>query len=82
MLTKSPLDHLTQQLLDAIPSGIRALPTELEKQFHEILQAAFAKMNLVTREEFDAQVRVLQRTREKLTALEKSLAEHQKPIEK
>lgn len=67
------LNQLTEQLMRAIPKGIHTLPPELEKQFQQILQATFAKMDLVTREEFDAQVRVLQRTREKLEALEQTL---------
>jgi len=67
-------DVLVKQLVDAIPAGLRSFPREVEKQFHQILQAAFVKMDLVTREEFDAQVRVLQRTREKLEALEKKLS--------
>jgi BMFP domain-containing protein YqiC len=39
-----------------------------------MLQATFEKMNLVTREEFDIQTSVLTRTREKLEALEKTVA--------
>jgi BMFP domain-containing protein YqiC len=71
-----------KQLVDAIPSGVRSLPLELEKQFHQILHTTFVKMDLVTREEFDAQVRVLQRTREKLEALEKKLTPHKSSTEK
>lgn len=67
------IEGLIQQLLDAIPPGVRALPGEIEKNFRAILQSSFAKLDLVTREEFDAQVRVLHRTREKLDALEKEL---------
>jgi hypothetical protein len=40
-----------------------------------MLSSAFARMDLVTREEYDVQVQVLARTREKLAALEKRLAE-------
>jgi len=39
------------------------------------LQSTFAKMDLVTREEFDVQTAVLARTREKLEKLEKQIAE-------
>lgn len=70
---KKPLESLATQLLEAIPAGVRHLPKELEKQFHTILHTAFSKMDLVTREEFDAQVRVLEHTRKKLEALEKKL---------
>lgn len=77
MFNKKSLDELVKQLLDAIPSHLRVIPKELEKQFHQILQTALIKMDLVTREEFEAQVRVLQRTREKLEMLEKELAVHE-----
>jgi BMFP domain-containing protein YqiC len=48
---------------------------DLEKNFRGMLSSAFARMDLVTREEYDVQVEVLRRTREKLAALEKRLAE-------
>ena len=48
---------------------------DLEKNFRGMLSSAFARMDLVTREEYDVQVQVLARTREKLAALEKRLAE-------
>jgi BMFP domain-containing protein YqiC len=47
----------------------------MDKNFHAMLQAAFAKMDLVTREEFDVQQGVLARTRAKLEALEREVAE-------
>jgi len=71
MFDKKTISKLVDQLLDAMPPGMRAFPKELEKQFHEILQAAFVKMDLVTRKEFDAQVKVLGRLRAKVEALEK-----------
>ncbi len=75
MFNRSQLDEVVQQLMDAVPSSLRNLPEDLEKKFHAILQATFAKLDLVTREEFDAQVGVLQRTREKLEQLERTLRE-------
>ncbi len=48
---------------------------DLEKNLHVMLTGAFARLNLVTREEFDVQAKVLLRTREKLAALEKKVAE-------
>ena len=46
---------------------------DLEKNIREFIKSALNKLNLVTREEFDAQTRVLAKTREKLEALEKKL---------
>jgi BMFP domain-containing protein YqiC len=48
---------------------------DLEKNFRGVLSAAFARMDLVTREEYDVQVQVLARAREKLAQLEARLAE-------
>jgi len=48
---------------------------ELEKNFRGMLSAAFARMDLVTREDYDVQVQVLARAREKLAQLEARVAE-------
>lgn len=48
---------------------------EIEKNLHSMLNGAFNRLNLVTREEFDIQAKVLARTREKLAAVEAKLAE-------
>lgn len=69
------IDNLVQRLSDSLPSGLRHLHEDLEKNFRAVLQDSFAKMNLVTREEFDVQRAVLARTREKLEAIEKQIAE-------
>jgi BMFP domain-containing protein YqiC len=70
MLKTKLIDTVLHQLLNAVPEGMSHARSELEKNFHSILQSAFAKLDLVTREEFDAQVKVLQRTRQKLETLE------------
>ena len=57
-------------------SGETALPrNEIESQFKALLQSAFSKLDLVSREEFDTQMAVLARTRSRLEALEARLAE-------
>ena len=48
---------------------------DLEKNFRALLSSAFTRMELVSREEYDVQVLVLARAREKLTALESRVAE-------
>jgi len=64
------LDEITRRLSAAVPTELRAVRGELEAQFRTILEATFNKMDLVTREEFEIQKKVLARTREKLEALE------------
>ncbi|MBL8484731.1 MAG: accessory factor UbiK family protein [Rhodocyclaceae bacterium] len=53
---------------------------DLERNARAMLGAAFAKLDLVTREEFDVQREVLARTREKLEALEARVAELEKRL--
>ena len=48
---------------------------DIENNVRALLMQGFAKLDLVTREEFDVQAQVLARTREKLTALEARVAE-------
>jgi BMFP domain-containing protein YqiC len=66
-------------VLDDIAKRLRALAgqspaADLERNFRTLLAGAFVRLDLVTREEFDAQARVLARTREKLDALEQRIA--------
>lgn len=75
MTTPSFLKQLAAQLSEAMPSHLGTLKSDMEKNCQAILSKAFAKLDLVTREEFDAQTKVLARTRKKLEALEKKLSE-------
>ncbi len=67
-------DDLTRKLADAVPPGLKGLQSDLERNFHAILQSTFNKLELVTREEFEVQSTLLARTRAKLDALEKQVA--------
>ncbi len=75
MLNTKFIDDLARQISSSIPSGVKGLQRDVEKNIHTLLQGAFAKLDLVTREEFDVQSKVLTRTREKLEALERLVAE-------
>ena len=70
---------LDSKIIDDIGRRISGLIAEspvadLEKNLRPLLQSVFAKLELVTREEFDVQTQVLLRTREQLTQLEQRLA--------
>lgn len=69
------IDDLARRLSAAIPPGVSALRQDLETNFRSVLQAGLARLDLVTREEFDVQAAVLKRTREKLELLESRLAQ-------
>jgi BMFP domain-containing protein YqiC len=73
------LDELARKLAEAVPPGLAALKADLEQNFKSVLQAGLAKLDLVTRQEFDIQVAVLQRSRERLEALEKRIAALESP---
>ena len=68
------LDELARKLADSVPGNIKSMREDMERNFKSMLQSALARMDLVTREEFDVQAAVLARTREKLEALEARLA--------
>ena len=68
------IDDLARRLAGAVPENVSALRRDLEQNFKGVLQAQLARLDLVTREEFDVQSAVLRRTREKLEALERRLA--------
>ncbi|MCI0506822.1 MAG: accessory factor UbiK family protein [Gammaproteobacteria bacterium] len=75
MFDPKQLDELTDRLVGLLPKGVVEMQKDVEKNVRAMLQSTFAKMDLVTREEFDVQSAVLARTREKLEKLEKQVAE-------
>lgn len=75
-------DDIAKKLSEAMPSSVKHLQEELTKNFAAVLQTAFAKLHLITREEFDVQVRVLERTRSKLETLAKQVTVLEKHLPK
>ena len=74
-----------QKLLDELGATIKEVVAnspvrDIEKNMRAMLAATFARLDLVTREEFDVQSEVLARTREKLVQLEARLAELKKGV--
>ena len=71
MLNQKVIEEVTAKLKDVLgqsPAG------DIEKNLRAVLQSVFAKLDLVTREEFDVQQEVLLRTRQKLETLEAKVA--------
>ena len=71
---------MNEKLLSELSARLAAFAADnpardLEKNFRAMLSAAFARMDLVTREEYDVQVQVLARAREKLAQLEARVQE-------
>lgn len=70
MIEPKKLNEIIQTIASKLPPAVKQAPDEAEKLVRDVLNSAFDKMDLVTREEFDTQMKVLLRTREKLEALE------------
>jgi BMFP domain-containing protein YqiC len=80
------LDDLARRLADAVPPSLRTLGRDLESNFKAILQAQLARLDLVTRTDFEVQAALLARTQaayqqleERLKVLEARLAEQSAP---
>ncbi len=74
-MNNESIEDLAGRLADAVPGAARSVRDDLEDTFRSMLRNGLAKLDLVTREEFEVQEAVLARTREKLEALEKRLEE-------
>ena len=79
-------EDFVQQFLRLLPRDLGRSREDFEKVARASMNAAFSRMNLVTREEFDVQSQLLANTRaalddlqEQITEMEKKLAEKQEP---
>src|SRR5258706_12771512 len=68
------IDEIARRLLERVPPALRSMQQDLESNFRAVLRERLSKLDLVSRDEFDAQTRVLERTRARLEALEARLA--------
>jgi ubiquinone biosynthesis accessory factor UbiK len=75
MIRQSSIEELTRRIAELLPPGTEELRQDVKKNVRAALTAAFARMDLVTREEFDVQAELLARTRMRLEAMEKQVAE-------
>lgn len=75
MIDLSQIDELARRLSHLVPPGLREGREELQQNFKSVLQSGLQRLDLVTREEFEVQRAVLLRTREKLEALQQTIAE-------
>jgi BMFP domain-containing protein YqiC len=69
------VNEIARRLLESLPSAVRGAQLDLENNFRVVLRSTLAKLDLVSREEFDVQTKVLERTRARLALLEARLAE-------
>ena len=67
------IDEIARRLLESVPPALRTVQKDLETNFRAVLRSSLGKLDLVTRDEFDTQTRVLERTRARLAELEARL---------
>jgi len=68
------IEQIAESIARLLPAGSGAMREEIRTNVRLVLESAFARMNLVTRDEFDIQSALLTRTREKLEELERIVA--------
>jgi hypothetical protein len=69
------IDEIAKRLLAKVPQAARNIQADLEENFRAVLRASLSRLDLVTRDEFDVQTKVLERTRSRLEALEARVQE-------
>jgi len=74
----NPIDNLVNQILDKLPQGADVLHEDINQSLKTGLTIALKKMDLVTRDEFDVQKAVLEKTRKKLEQLEQQVQAFEK----
>jgi BMFP domain-containing protein YqiC len=73
MIDPKRFDDMARRITEALPESVRALQKDVERQVRSTLQQGFERMDLVTREDFDVQVTLLERTRARIRELEARL---------
>jgi BMFP domain-containing protein YqiC len=73
MINRETIDQLAQQIGNLF--GHSALPQDFHRNLRALIQSGLSKMDVVTRDEFEAQQAALERTRAKLDQLEVQLKE-------
>ena len=66
MIDPKLFDDLAQRLNRSVPQGVRTLSQDVDRNLRASVQSVLSRLDLVTREEFDVQAKVLARTRAQL----------------
>jgi hypothetical protein len=72
------IEDLVRRMLEGLPPSLQAARDDLKAHADRALRAGLQRLDLVSREEFDAQARVLERSRELIAELEARVAELEK----
>lgn len=66
-------EAFVEKLFEKLPGALKSLPKDIQDTMKQHFESTLNRLDIVTREEFDAQKAVLERTRAKLEALEKKI---------
>ena len=80
MIRAREFEEFIQQFLRLLPRDLSRSREDFEKVVRASMNAAFSRMNLVTREEFDVQSQLLANTRAALDDLQKQITEMEKKL--
>ena len=72
------VNRIIELISERMPEGVAELSQDLRQNLNAVLTESLGRMDLVTREEFEIQTRVLARTRQRLEQLESQLLELEK----
>ena len=81
MLDNQTINRLSDKINTLLPSGLQQVKSDFDAKLKVLLQQQLSELEFVSREEFDIQSRVLQRTRSKLEALEDKISQLEKTLE-
>lgn len=71
------INELVKNVINALPNSVKEGEADIEKNIKSVFLSAFNRLDLVTREEFDIQSQVLNKTRQRLEQLEKRIARYE-----
>ena len=80
MIDNQTINRLSEKINALLPPGLQQVKTDFDARLKSLLQQQLANYEMVSREEFDIQTRVLERTREKLEIIEARLKELEKTL--
>tara|TARA_R110000782_G_scaffold124850_23_gene216404 strand:+ start:3217 stop:3498 length:282 start_codon:yes stop_codon:yes gene_type:complete len=81
MINKEHIEEFIQQAGKLLPEDLSHFKKEIESNLRTTLSASLSKMDLVTREEYDIQTALLQRTRAHLDTLQKKLTKLEEQLD-
>jgi len=82
MLDNQTISRLSDKINALLPPGLQQAKADFDARLKTLLQQQLSEFEFVSREEFDIQSRVLQRTRSKLEALEDKLKHMEKTLKR